>query len=119
MKEKWQRFCGSICFYFVLVAIALLFFALFLLGIDNVYNKEKQKVINTPPSEYYIEEELEYHLASSDVIIIDSEQNDGLLLVKVWANGCIFRAEYRIDSYYFCFYWKFVDVKMIGVGERP
>ena len=119
MKEKWQRFCGSIWFYFALMAIGFIVFALSSWGIDNVYSKEKQKVIDTPPSEYDIEEELEYHLASTDVIIIDTEQDEDVLIVKVWANGGIFRAEYRIDNYIFSFYWKLVDLKMIGVGERP
>lgn len=119
MREKRQIFCGSFWFYFMLTAMALIVFALCALGIDNVYSKNKQKVIDTPPSEYDIEEELEYHLASTDVIIIDTEQDEDVLIAKVWANGGIFRAEYRIDNYIFDFYWKLVDVKMVGVGERP
>ena len=119
MKEKWQRFCDSIWFIVVLCIIVVVVTCLCWWGIDNAYSKEKQKVIDTPPSEFDIEEELEYHLASTDVIIIDTEQDEDVLIAKVWANGGIFRAEYRIDNYFFCFYWKLVDVKMIGVGERP
>nr|DAG78415.1 MAG TPA: hypothetical protein [Caudoviricetes sp.] len=118
MKEKWQEFCGS-NWHFVLMAITLIVFALFSWGMYNVYNKEKQKVIDTPPSDSLIKEDLERELVTLDVVLIDTEQDEDVFIAKVWANGGIFRAEYRIDSYNFVFYWKFVDVKMIGVVERP
>ena len=119
MREKRQIFCGSFWFYFMLTAMALIVFAVCALGIDNVYSKNKQKVIDNPPSENFIEEELEWELATLDVVPTDTEQDEDVLIAKVWANGGIFRAEYRIDNYIFDFYWKLVDVKMIGVGERP
>lgn len=57
---------------------------------------------------------------SYQMSIFDGEQDDGLLLVKVWANGGIHLATYKIKTIaQFYYYWKLVDVKMIGVGERP
>lgn len=120
MKEKWENSFVSIWFIVVLCIIVVVVSCLSWWGIDNIYSKKKQEAIDTPPSEFDIEEELEAHLASTDVIIIDSEQDDGLLLVKVWANGGIHLATYKIKTIaQFYYYWKLVDVKMIGVGERP
>lgn len=87
---------------------------------DNVLTSQYQKVEDNPPSEYDIEEELETHLASTDVIIIESEQDDNVLLVKVWANGGIHLATYKIvTTTQLYYYWKLDSVKMVGVGERP
>lgn len=119
MKEKWQRFCGSIWFIVVLCIIEVVVYCLCCWGIDDIYSKKKQEAIDTPPSQNLIEEDLERELATLDVVLIDTEQAEDVFVAKVWANGGIFRAEYRIDEYYFCFYWELVDVKMIGVGERP
>lgn len=118
MKEKWENSFGSIWFIVELCIIVVVVTCLCWWGID-VYSKKKQEVIDTPPSEFDIEEELEYHLASTDVIIIDAEQDEDVLIAKVWANGGIFRAEYRLVELYFAYSWKLEDIRMIGVGERP
>ena len=109
--DKQEIICGIVAII-VIVAVAI--------GWIMFSNAQYQKAEEKPPSEFDIEEELEAHLASTDVIIIDSEQDDGLLLVKVWANGGIHLATYKIKTIaqFYC-YWKLVDVKMIGVGERP
>ena len=109
--DKQEIICGIVAII-VIVAVAI--------GWIMFSNAQYQKSEEKPPSEFDIEEELEAHLASTDVIIIDSEQDDGLLLVKVWANGGIHLATYKIKTIaqFYC-YWKLVDVKMIGVGERP
>lgn len=100
--------------------VAIIVIVAEVIGCIMFSNAQYQKAEENPPSEFDIEEELEAHLASTDVIIIDSEQDDGLLLVKVWANGGIHLATYKIKTrVQFYYYWKLVDVKMIGVGERP
>lgn len=109
--DKQEIICGIVAII-VIVAVAI--------GWIMFSTAQYQKVEENPPSEFDIEEELEAHLASTDVIIIDSEQDDGLLLVRVWANGGIHLATYKIKTIaQFYYYWKLVDVKMIGVGERP
>lgn len=109
--NKQEIICGIVTIIVVVaVAIGWIMFSI----------TQYQKVEDNPPSEYEIEEELEFHLGTTDVIIIDSEQNDGLLLVKVWANGGIHLATYKIKTTtQFYYYWKLDDVKMVGVGERP
>lgn len=119
MKEKWQRFCDSIWFIVVLCIIVVVVTCLCWWGIDNVYSKKKQEAIDTPPSENFIEEELEWELATLDVVLIDTEQDEDLFVAKVWANGGIFRAEYRLVAFYFAYSWKLEDIRMIGIGERP
>lgn len=109
--DKQEIIC-SIVAIIVIVAVAIGF----IMFLNAQYRKTEENI----PSELDIEEELEAHLASTDVIIIDIEQDDGLLLVKVWANGGIHLATYKIETIVqFYYYWKLVDVKMIGVGERP
>lgn len=109
--DKQEIICGIVAII-VIVAVAI--------GWIIFSTAQYQKAEENPPSEFDIEEELEAHLASTDVIIIDSEQDDCLLLVKVWANGGIHLATYKIKTRaQFYYYWKLVDVKMIGVGERP
>lgn len=109
--DKQEIICGIVAII-VIVAVAIVW--------KMFSNAQYQKAEENLPSEFDIEEELEAHLASTDVIIIDSEQDDGLLLVKVWANGGIHLATYKIKTIaQFYYYWKLVDVKMIGVGERP
>ena len=109
--DKQEIICGIVAII-IIVAVAI--------GWIMFSTAQYQKAEENPPSEFDIEEELEAHLASTDVIIIDSEQDDGLLLVKVWANGGIHLATYKIKTIVqFYYYWKLVDVKMIGVGERP
>lgn len=107
-----QEIICSIVAIIVIVAVAI--------GWAMFSILQYQKVEDNPPSEYDIEEELEANLASTDVVIIESEQNDGVLLVKVWANGGIHLATYKIKTTtQFYYYWKLDDVKMVGVGERP
>lgn len=88
-------------------------------GIYDIYSKKRQEAIDTPPSQNLIEEHLERELATLDVVLIDTEQDEDVFVAKVWANGGIFRAEYRLAELYFAFSWKLEDVRMIGVGERP
>lgn len=88
-------------------------------GVDDIYSKKRQEAIDTPPSQNFIEEDLEFELATRDVVLIDTEQDEDVLIAKVWANGGIFRAEYRLVEGYFAYSWKLESVKMIGVGERP
>lgn len=119
MKEKWENSFGSIWFIVVLCIIVVVVTCLSWWGIDNVYSKKKQEAIDTPPSENFIEEELKWELATLDVVLIDTEQDEELFVAKVWANGGIFRAEYHLVDVYFAYSWKLEDIRMIGVGERP
>lgn len=119
MKEKWQRFCGSIWLIVVLCIIEVVVSCLCWWGIDDIYSKKKQEAIDTPPSQNFIEEDLEWELATLDVVLIDTEQDEDVFVAKVWANGGIFRAEYRLVELYFAYSWELEDIRMIGVGERP
>lgn len=119
MKEKWENSFGSILFIVVLCIIVVVVTCLCWWGRDNVYSKKKQEAIDTPPSENFIEEELEWELATLDVVLIDTEQDEELFVAKVWANGGIFRAEYHLVEVYFAYSWKLEDIRMIRVGERP
>lgn len=119
MKEKWENSFGSILFIVVLCIIVVVVNCLSWWGIDNIYSKKKQEAIDTPPSENFIEEELEWELATMDVVLIDAEQDEDVFVAKVWANGGIFRAEYHLVAFYFAYSWKLEDIRMVGVGERP
>ena len=118
MKER-QRFCDNIWFIIVLCIIVVVVFCLCCWGIDDIYSKKKQEAIDTPPSQNFIEEDLEKELATLDVVLIDTEQDEDVLIAKVWANGGIFRAEYHLVELYFAYSWELKDIRMIGVGERP
>lgn len=119
MKEKWENSFGNILFIVVLCIIVVVVTCLCWWGINNIYNKKKQEAIDTPPSQSFIEEDLEWELATLDVVLIDAEQDEDVLIAKVWANGGIFRAEYHLVEVYFAYSWKLEDIRMIGVGERP
>lgn len=109
---SWQEIVLGIGAIVVIGAVAI--------GWIMFSTSQYQKVEDNPPSEYDIEEELETHLASTDVIIIESEQDDNVLLVKVWANGGIHLAIYKIKTVaQISYYWELESVAMIGVGERP
>lgn len=54
-----------------------------------------------------------------DVVLIYTEQAEDVFVAKVWANGGIFRAEYRLVELYFAYSWELEDIRMIGVGKRP
>lgn len=119
MKEKWENFCGSIWCYIVIYVIGAVVSGLCWWGISDIYSKKRQEAIDTPPSQNLIEEDLEWELATLDVVLIDTEQDEDVFVANVWANGGIFRAEYRLAELWCAFSWKLEDVRMIGVGERP
>lgn len=119
MKEKRENFFGSVWFNVVLCIIVVVVYCLSSWGIDDIYSKKRQEAIDTPPSQNIIKEDLERELATLDVVLIDTEQDEDVFVAKDWANGGIFRAEYRLAELWFAFSWKLEDVRMIGVGERP
>lgn len=118
MKEKLENFSDSVWFIVVLCIIVVVVNCLCWWGTDDIYSKKRQEAIDTPPSQNLIEQDLEWELATLDVVLIDTEQDEDVFVAKVWATGGIFRAVYRLAELYFAYSWKLEDVRMVGVGER-
>ena len=64
-------------------------------GVRGIIHRYQYNLDN-PPSESYIEEDLESELCTLDVRVVDLEQDDNILLVRVAANKLIFRAKYKV-----------------------
>lgn len=78
--------------------------------------QDYQYNLDNPPSENYIEEDLEYSLVTLDVRVVEMEQDDNILLVRVAANGLIFRAEYKIELGWR--EWRLESVTLVGIESE-
>lgn len=96
----------------VVVVLLIIVYGVGVWGISCI-RQDYQYNLDNPPSESYIEEDLEYSLITLDVRVVEMEQDDNILLVRVAANGLIFRAEYKIKFGWSS--WRLESVTLVGI----
>ena len=96
----------------VLIALIILFVALVVYwGIDSV--KGYKDLINNPPTNSWIEEDLEDDLLTLAVRVIDAEHYpDNIYTALVWANNSLWKVVYR--AYVNYTQWTMLDVTFVG-----
>lgn len=95
---------------FVALIILIVAFAVYW-GIDRV--KDYKDLINNPPTNSWIEEDLEDDLVTLDVRVIDTEQfPDDIYTALVWANNSLWKVVYR--AYVNYTQWTMLDVTFVG-----
>lgn len=96
----------------VFVLAIILFVALVVYwGIDSV--KDYKNLINNPPTNSWIEEDLEDDLLTLDVRVIDAWQEPyNIYMALVWANNSLWKVVYR--AYVNYTQWTMLDVTFVG-----
>lgn len=99
-------------FWAVLIAVIILFVALVVYwGIDSV--KDYEDLMDNPPTNSWIEEDLEDDLLTLDVRVIGTEQSpDNIYNALVWANNSLWKVVYR--AYFNYTQWTMLDVTFVG-----
>ena len=97
-----------------LVIVISIILAITMIVLFSIQTMQRRKyLLDNPPSYSFIEEDLEVDLCTLDVRVLEDEQNDDVVLYKVWANNAVWKVTYYA-KYLMGEYWEKHDVTFVG-----
>lgn len=103
MTKKGLTFWVSLLVFFAAVDISLII----TLAIKG--NRERNSLIDNPPSYYYVEETLEEVFYTTDVVVLDSDNYGYDAYYDVTANGFFYRVRYNLQREFFRWHWEYIN----------
>lgn len=107
-QTKREEIAKKLVVVIGILLIIVVFVVFFITAIQR-----RNNLVNNIPSYSFVEEDLEADFCTLDVRVLESEQNDEIVVYKVWANNAIWKVTYYA-RYLMGEYWEKHDVTIIG-----